>query len=107
MQMNAGSIAGQFGKTCKQFAKKFLDSGVIHVVASDAHEPSHRNYEVLKRAENYIKENFDEEYTELLFVKNPQSILESKPVKFFKIDSENLKLNSIKYFINKLRISKH
>jgi protein-tyrosine phosphatase len=105
MQMNAGSILGQFGKRCKSISKRLLDSGVIHLIASDAHEPKHRNYLTLIDAKEYIIQNYDEEFGEILFNKNPANILNSKSVKFFKIKSENLKNNKLKYIINKFRLS--
>lgn len=104
MQMNAGSILGQFGRKCKTAAKRFLDSGVIHLFASDAHEPKRRNYLTLKRAKEFIIQNFDEEFADILFNHNPTNILKSKSVKLFVTDSENLKNNKLKQFINKIRI---
>lgn len=105
MQMNAGSLLGQFGKRCESFAKKLLDSGVIHLFASDAHEPKHRNYEIVKEAKKYISENYDERFAEILFIENPMNILHSKPVKIFKTFTENLKNNKIKIFFNKLKLN--
>ena len=105
MQLNAGSITGQFGKTCQQVAKRFLDAGVIHLIASDAHEHKHRNYKVLNKAKEYIEENFDEEFSNILFISNPKNILKSQPIKFFKIESENLQINKFKVFMSKLGIN--
>ena len=103
MQMNAGSIMGQFGKRCKTTSEKFISSGVIHLFASDAHEPKHRNFETLKNAKEYINNNYDEEFADILFNLNPSNILNSKPVKFFKTNSESLKSTRLKYFISKFR----
>ena len=105
MQMNAGSILGQFGKKCKAASKRFLDSGVIHLFASDAHEPKRRNYLTLKEAKEYITENYDEQFADILFNQNPANILKSKSIKFFVTDSDNLKNNKLKYFINKFRLT--
>jgi len=104
MQMNAGSIMGQFGKKCMDISKRFLDSGIVHLCASDAHEPKHRNYLVLNGAKEYIEQNYDKEFADILFKQNPSNILNSLQVKFFKIISENLKTNKLKYFINKFRM---
>lgn len=105
LQMNAGSILGQFGKRCQNRAKRMLDSGMIHLLASDAHEPKHRNFSVLSHAKQFIEQNYDEEFAEILFQKNPSNILNSKPVKFFNIASENLKQNRFSSIINKFRLS--
>jgi len=104
MQMNAGSIMGQFGKKCMDISKRFLDSGIVHLCASDAHEPKHRNYLVLNGAKEYIEQKYDKEFADILFNKNPSNILNSLQVKFFKVISENLKTNKLKYFINKFRM---
>jgi len=105
MQMNAGSIMGQFGRKCGDLSKRLLDSGMIHLIASDAHEPKHRKYRVLKKTREFIEQNYDKEFADILFRKNPANILNSKQVKFFKVISENLKTNKLRYIINKLRLN--
>lgn len=37
IQVTAGAITGNFGKTAKHFSDKFLTDGVVHIIASDAH----------------------------------------------------------------------
>lgn len=37
MQITAGAIAGQFGKTAQQSAERLLRDGYVHIIASDAH----------------------------------------------------------------------
>jgi protein-tyrosine phosphatase len=37
--ITAGSLVGRFGKEVKRFAFKLLDRGLVHNVASDAHDP--------------------------------------------------------------------
>ena len=38
MQITAGSLAGQFGKSAGYLAEKMLDQGLVHLLASDAHD---------------------------------------------------------------------
>lgn len=41
-QVNGGSILGQFGKRTMKFAIALVQSGLIHLVASDAHDEARR-----------------------------------------------------------------
>ena len=42
MQINAGSVAGNSGKSVQKFIKKLLKKHLVHFVASDAHSDGHR-----------------------------------------------------------------
>jgi len=42
LQLNAGSLTGQFGPKIETFARKLLKARLIHFVASDAHSAGHR-----------------------------------------------------------------
>jgi protein-tyrosine phosphatase len=42
MQITAGSITGRFGERPRYWAERMLDEGVVHVVATDAHDPVRR-----------------------------------------------------------------
>ena len=80
VQLDAGSITGQFGKGCQRFSERLLKAGAVHLVASDAHHPKGRNYTVLKNAYRDIEENFGVEKAENLFVLNPGRIWEGETV---------------------------
>ncbi|MGE5593407.1 MAG: tyrosine-protein phosphatase [Betaproteobacteria bacterium] len=41
-QVNAGSLAGAFGKSVRQVAETLLRHGLAHVIASDGHSPEDR-----------------------------------------------------------------
>jgi protein-tyrosine phosphatase len=38
-QITAGSLVGKFGRRAKQWALRMLADGIVHLVASDAHDP--------------------------------------------------------------------
>jgi protein-tyrosine phosphatase len=40
--ITAGSLAGRFGKEVRRFASKLVEDGLVHNVASDAHDPLRR-----------------------------------------------------------------
>ena len=42
MQITAGSLAGGFGRTARYWAEKMLDEGVVHLIATDAHDTNRR-----------------------------------------------------------------
>ncbi len=41
-QVTAGALTGAFGRTVQALARRFVDEGLIHVVASDAHDADYR-----------------------------------------------------------------
>ncbi|MFV1965098.1 MAG: tyrosine-protein phosphatase [Pirellulaceae bacterium] len=43
MQVTAGSLTGAFGRTVQRFSEKLIDKGLVHVVASDAHDLDRRS----------------------------------------------------------------
>jgi len=42
MQITAGAVTGAFGRTPKRFAEKMLDEGLVHILATDAHDLEQR-----------------------------------------------------------------
>lgn len=42
MQITAGSLTGGFGRTPLYWAHKMLDEGLVHIIATDAHDPVKR-----------------------------------------------------------------
>jgi protein-tyrosine phosphatase len=41
-QITAASLIGKFGRSSAAAARQFLDLGLVHAIASDAHSPDHR-----------------------------------------------------------------
>jgi protein-tyrosine phosphatase len=42
IQITAGAVVGRFGREAKYWAERFLGDGLVHILATDAHEPRHR-----------------------------------------------------------------
>ena len=42
MQITTGSLAGTFGKSAQYWAQRMLDEGRVHILATDAHDTTHR-----------------------------------------------------------------
>lgn len=74
IQINAGSIIGEAGFSCKQFCKKLMRMDLIHFVGSDAHGTEHRKPNLGKCA-SYLKKKMGEEYARMLLETNPRKII--------------------------------
>lgn len=75
-QLNAGSIAGDFGKDVKKTATKYLEYNIYSVVGSDAHRDRGRDTDMRKTL-NILEGHKKEE-----FINNGRAILENKDVDF-------------------------
>jgi len=42
MQLTSGSLTGRFGKRTQYWAERFLDDGVVHILATDSHSVDRR-----------------------------------------------------------------
>jgi protein-tyrosine phosphatase len=42
LQLTAGSLAGAFGKNARYWSERMLEDGVVHILATDAHDASRR-----------------------------------------------------------------
>ena len=79
LQVTAQSFLGRFGKQSKQFADRLLHRGLIHIVASDAHDAKYRPPS-LKQAYEYVSKACGERRAEMLFVRNPAAVLTGAPL---------------------------
>ncbi len=90
VQVDAGSITGQFGRKCQRFAERLLHARAVHVVGSDAHDPRGRNYHVLKDAFKVVETGVDNSYAQLLFEQNPGKIWDGEKIEETSIDETAL-----------------
>ena len=74
LQMNKGSVLGEFGERPKECAFELLEHHYYKLVGSDTHHPIKRN---AKMNESYdlIKEYFGRHYTEDLFYYNAKDMI--------------------------------
>jgi protein-tyrosine phosphatase len=77
VQVTAGSITGTFGTRPKEDALRWIEEGVVHFVASDAHNTRRRPLK-LRPAYDVVRERFGEEKARALFVENPLAALEGR-----------------------------
>jgi protein-tyrosine phosphatase len=77
--VTARSITGGFGSSSNSAASRLLGRGLVHVVASDAHDYEHRP-PILSAAYQAVRARFGEDAAELLFTDNPRGIMQGRPL---------------------------
>ena len=76
-QLTASSIAGDFGAPCRTTSEAWLSEGLLHVVASDAHDLRRRPPR-LDRARSAVDALLGEASAREIFVDRPRAILEGR-----------------------------
>lgn len=74
IQINAGSVMGQYGPNAKHVTKKLLKQKLIHFVASDAHNMGKRSPK-LSDCAAYISKKYGEDFMQKLFYENPKKLI--------------------------------
>lgn len=76
-QVTAMSVLNQAGRFAFDAASRMLDAGMVHFVASDAHDTGYRP-PGMRRAFRHIAENLGESVARRLFITNPLAVLENR-----------------------------
>jgi protein-tyrosine phosphatase len=79
LQVTAQSLLGRFGKTASKFAHELMARGLVHFLASDAHDTKWRTT-ALDEARQYVDRRFGPEAGLRLFEENPRSALAGVPL---------------------------
>lgn len=79
VQITAGSITGHFGSQAQRTCRWLLDEGLVHVVASDAHDAQRRPFR-MRAAHDHVCRWLGPGQARTLFVSNPRAIVRGKPV---------------------------
>ena len=103
MQMNAGSLTGQFGDEVSTFTRKLLEAGVYSFVASDAHDTEGRNFKVLGKAYEIANDILAKEQVDKLFIENPARSIRGELIEQNTIVQEFLEKNWIKELVTKIK----
>jgi len=77
MQLTAGSILGKFGRRAKYWSERMLDDGIIHILASDAHNTSSRPPR-LSEAFAAVEKRIGRSEAQNLVIGRPAAILRNK-----------------------------
>lgn len=75
LQVNKGSILGNFGRTARKIAHMLLEEGAVCCIASDAHASWSRTPHMAEIQE-YMESRYGEEYAHQLLDENPRKILQ-------------------------------
>lgn len=78
-QITAASLLGEFGRAALSAAGEFYRRGLIHVVASDAHNLDRRPPR-LAAARERVRRDWGEEIAQMFFEINPRAVIEGRPV---------------------------
>ena len=76
-QVTGGSLLGVFGPGPLRTSMSWIARGLVHVVASDAHNTTSRPQK-LRSAYNVVLKEFGRAKAEALFVENPLAVLEGR-----------------------------
>ncbi len=77
IQVNAGSIMGDFGLPAKLFTRKLLSRQLVHFVASDAHDTGKRSPK-LSECAAWVGKKYGEDYLKELFYENPMHVIRNE-----------------------------
>jgi protein-tyrosine phosphatase len=79
VQVTAQSLLGRFGKPANATAHELMGRGLVHFLASDAHDLKHRTT-ALDEPRAYVEKTFGEEAALHVFEKNPRAALAGVPL---------------------------
>jgi len=80
LQLNAGSLVGQYGGQIREFAINLLEARLIHFVGSDGHNTTRRPI-AMDEAYEMVQERWGEKVTTQLFRENPARMLRGEDIK--------------------------
>ena len=79
IQVNSSSIIGKNGNEIERVSKILLENNMIHFVATDAHSSTRRR-PIINETYDYIARKYGDEKAEMLFIKNPNEVIEDKEI---------------------------
>ncbi|MBD5463096.1 MAG: hypothetical protein HDR24_08580 [Lachnospiraceae bacterium] len=77
VQVNAGSIMGQYGLGTKNFAKRLLRERQVHFVATDAHDADKRKPDI-GSCVRYISRKYGDAFARALVYENPVHVIKNE-----------------------------
>ncbi len=77
VQVTAQSLLGRFGAEARKVAQELMKRGLVHFIASDAHDAEDRPPR-LDLAYNYVAGRYGRERAEFLFVRNPRAVIDGE-----------------------------
>ena len=75
MQLTAGAVVGRFGRRPRYWSERMLDEGIVHFLATDAHNADRRPPD-LSRGRDAVAARFGDDFALDLVLHNPLLVLE-------------------------------
>ena len=79
VQVTAQSFLGLFGHKARDFAHELMKRGLVHFVASDAHDLQKRTTK-LRESFDHVASKYGRETAESVFIRNPTAVIEGEAV---------------------------
>ncbi len=79
IQVTAASLEGIFGKTIKKTAMSLLRSGLVHIIATDAHSIGRRSPR-LSNCYSILSKEIGEPAAQVIMLENPARIISNAPI---------------------------
>jgi protein-tyrosine phosphatase len=79
VQVTAQSLIGRFGRVAEASSEALLGRGLVHFVASDAHDTRHRP-PLLDKAWRFLEHRCGQAGAQRLLVENPRAVLRGEPL---------------------------
>lgn len=76
MQITCGSLTGRFGRRPKYWADRMLDEGMVHLLATDAHNLRNRS-PLMSEARVLVADRLGPEAAEQMVLTRPQAVLDN------------------------------
>lgn len=76
MQLTAGSITGRFGKRAQYWSERMLDEGLVHLIATDAHNLRGRTPRI-RAAVDLVAERLGQAAAHDMVVTRPKAVIEN------------------------------
>ena len=97
IQVTAASITGEMGKAAKDCSMRLLKSGLVHLVASDAHSSTWRA-PGLSKARKIVADILSQESADKIFIQTPQLVIDGR--KFEAPEPEKINQKGMKTFFD-------
>lgn len=78
MQVTAGSLTGRFGRRAQYWGERMLDEGLVHLLATDAHDPRARP-PLLAEGRDAAARRVGDDEAQRLVLDRPKAIVEDAP----------------------------
>ena len=100
LQVNFGSLGGQYGRRAKLIAEKLLQANLVHFLATDVHRPD-SVYPEIPNLLRYATNLVGEEKVKQLTTTNPELVLQNKDIEIEEFDHMQWSI------LEKFKINRH